>query len=106
MMNQVLITVTTLSWLGLLLACLLGGIAAIVIGRRGRRVNDHPICRACGFDVVGIAAGGSAARCPECGADLNGRRATRIGRRERSSALIVVGAVLLSLSLLLIGVGV
>ncbi len=29
------------------------GVVALVLGLRGRRIDDHPICRKCGFDLVG-----------------------------------------------------
>jgi hypothetical protein len=52
---------------------------------RGRRVNDHPICRKCGFDLFGKPA--DATRCSECGADLTRPRAVRVGRREKRRRL-------------------
>ncbi len=76
-------------------------------GLRGRRINDHPICRRCRFDLVGLGAAsametpatalvsgaaneraiGSESRstqshpdrCPECGTELTGN--TRRARR-------------------------
>ena len=38
------------------LAMLFGLLAALLIrrGKRGRIVNDHPICRACGFDLFNL----------------------------------------------------
>ena len=52
----------------------------LIRGRRGRRVNDHPICRKCGFDLFGLPPG--AATCSECGADLQRRRAILHGARR------------------------
>lgn len=55
---------------------------------RGRRINDHPICRKCRFDLVGLAPNGSHPdRCPECGTDLTSPSRSRFTRRKRSAAL-------------------
>ncbi len=53
---------------------------ALAIAVRGRRVDDHPICRKCGFDLIGKPE--SSAVCSECGTDLTGVRAVRVGRRS------------------------
>ncbi|MBX3318085.1 MAG: hypothetical protein KF902_14610 [Phycisphaeraceae bacterium] len=89
------------------LPLVIGGILLIRAGLKGRRINDHPICRRCRFDLVGLGALSHPAtpdtapesgatkekvigsesrstqshpdRCPECGTDLTGttRRARR-----------------------------
>jgi len=69
------------------------GAPAIVLGLRGRRIDDHPICRGCGFDLVGVWPGGK--NCPECGAGIADARARRVGNRRRSRRMVVGGAVLL-----------
>src|SRR5687767_13350874 len=66
------------------------------IGARGRRVDTHPICRRCEFDLFGLP--GTSARCPECGADLARRRATRIGHRRRIRLLLTLAIPLLLIS--------
>ena len=33
---------------------LVAGIVLTVRGLRGRRVDDHPHCRKCGFDLIGL----------------------------------------------------
>lgn len=71
--------------------------AAVGYGLRGRMVNDHPVCRGCGFDLFGKPAGSTL--CAECGADLTRPRATRRGRRERRSRLILTGTPVLALCL-------
>jgi hypothetical protein len=68
-----------------------------VWGWRGRVLNDHPTCRHCGFDLVGLQLGVDGERsgsCPECGADLAGRRAVRVGQRQRRPALVLLGGAL------------
>ena len=81
-------------WLALLPILLLAlGVAVLVRGLRGRRVDDHPICRKCGFDLVGRPAGSD--RCPECGADLTRTHAIRDGRHIRQRGLIATGSFLI-----------
>src|SRR4051794_21261686 len=71
---------------------------------RGKRVNDHPICRRCGFDVFGRPGGSNT--CSECGADLAGRDAIRVGRRERRRGLArVAGSGMFMSAVVLTGVG-
>ena len=77
------------------------GLLALVVGWRGRRVDDHPVCRRCGFDLFGRPAESTA--CPECGANLARRRAVRIGRRQRRRGLLACGAVLLLVSFVPLG---
>jgi hypothetical protein len=60
----------------------------LVVALRGRRVDDHPICRKCGFDLFGKPEGATV--CSECGADLTRQGAVRIGRREKRRRLIGV----------------
>ena len=78
-----------------LLGLLLASVAMLVAGLRGRRVDDHPVCRRCGFDLVGAPAGSTA--CPECGADVTRHGAVRAGNRVRRGGLIAGGAVLMLL---------
>lgn len=82
-----------LTWpAGLVLALvLLAGLLLVLAGRRGRLVNDHPICRACRFDLIGLEPG---ARCPECGADLAPPRAVIAGRRRRRPVVLAAGMLL------------
>ncbi|MBX3358694.1 MAG: hypothetical protein KF745_09720 [Phycisphaeraceae bacterium] len=68
------------------------GILCIVFGRRGYRINDHPICRQCAFDLQGIYP--PAITCPECGAGLKREGFIRIGARKRLVPLLVIGGVL------------
>jgi predicted RNA-binding Zn-ribbon protein involved in translation (DUF1610 family) len=81
-------------------ALLLSGVAAVLIslpllllGIRGRRVNEHPVCRACRFNLSGLAP--VALACPECGASLASPRAIRVGERRRIARLVLAAVVLL-----------
>ncbi|MBL8763605.1 MAG: hypothetical protein JNM07_04980 [Phycisphaerae bacterium] len=69
--------------------------------RRGRRADDHPVCRACRFDLVGVYPG--RATCPECGADLSAAHSVRVGNRVRRTRLAAFSLVMLLLSLTLVG---
>ncbi|MCC6679040.1 MAG: hypothetical protein IT436_18090 [Phycisphaerales bacterium] len=42
------------SWFILSLIIAAWGIALIGLGLRGRKIDDHPICRKCRFDLVGV----------------------------------------------------
>lgn len=59
---------------------------------RGRRIDIHHLCRKCDYDLTGRAVENSV--CSECGSDLGGRNAIRIGhrvRRRRLSAVALFG---------------
>lgn len=88
------------------IAAMLLGSGLMVFGLRGRRADDHPICRKCRFDLVGLYPGVGV--CPECGTrlqadatDASSRRsggAIRVGNRARRRTPIVAGAVTLLIS--------
>jgi hypothetical protein len=63
---------------------------------RGRRTDDHPLCRKCGFDLFGLPA--TSARCPECGRDVTVRRAVRVGHRRKRRLPLAMGLLLFSLA--------
>lgn len=88
--------------LPLLLGALLGlaGFWALSVGLRGRRIDDHPLCRNCGFDLTGRAAGSD--RCPECGSDVTRPTALRHGHRQRRGGLIAAGAIGLLLAMVFV----
>ena len=57
------------------------GVALVIRGLVGRRIDDHPICRKCRFDLVGLydpAQPTREIRCPECGAELQTPATTNI----------------------------
>lgn len=78
---------------GLIVAFGVIGSLLFIGGLRGRRVDDHPWCRQCRFDLFGSPSRSS--RCPECGANLDSRRAVRHGRRKRRPVVLSSGALLL-----------
>ena len=55
------------------------GVTLIGIGWHGRRINRHPMCARCGFDLFG-GRRWETRECPECGADVSGL-AVRVGHR-------------------------
>jgi hypothetical protein len=81
------------------LAALTVGAVLISIGRRGRAIDHHPICKQCGFDLFGLA---ELIKCPECGAELSART-IRLGHRRVRKVPLIVGLVLALPSLALIG---
>jgi hypothetical protein len=72
------------------------------IGFRGRPVDDHPICRNCGFDLHGSP---DRRACSECGAYLKFPRAIRVGHRVPRWRMIRWGTVLTLLPVLWLGAG-
>src|SRR6476646_10396854 len=92
----------TTAWVALV-ACTAFGFLLIYRGWRGRRIDSHPLCRKCGYDLVGQPADVGQCVCPECGADLARRRAVKMGHRARHRGQVVVGAALLAPCLLVFG---
>lgn len=72
------------------------GLALLAWGLRGRRLDDHPICRRCGYDLVGTE---EPAVCPECGARLRRRHRIRRGRRRSRPVAVTIGGTLLLVGL-------
>ncbi|MEM9882855.1 MAG: hypothetical protein AAF800_08055 [Planctomycetota bacterium] len=67
-------------------------VGVLVRGWRGVRIDDHPICRRCGYDLHGGAGG---VTCAECGGRLDAPRALRRGNRRRSGRTLLIGGLLL-----------
>jgi hypothetical protein len=70
------------------------GVLLLALGIRGRRVDERPACRGCGFDLGGLEQAG---RCPECGRELGGvagKKGIRLGRRRRSRTAMAAGVLL------------
>ena len=68
----------------------------VLYGLLGRRINKHPICRRCKFDLVGHMS--DIERCPECGCIIRGKRDVRIGMRKRRLILALLGTLLILLN--------
>lgn len=85
---------------GLVVLTLLG-IAWLIIraGRRGVLIDDHPLCRACGFDLVALPD--SSERCSECGADLTQPGKVIHGHTKPRAGLLVSGVAMLAVTLIL-----
>ena len=62
-------------------------VVLLVAGWRGKKIDDHPWCRKCRFDLVGCPE--TTESCPECGADLTSKRSFRIGQRRKRKAVLV-----------------
>ena len=86
--------------LALALVLLAAGIVVTVRAWRGRAVDDHPVCCACSYDLVGSLDGD---RCPECGADITAAGAMRQGNRKRHRSEIAAGLGLVLLSVCMFG---
>jgi hypothetical protein len=80
------------------LLLLVVGVVFLALGWRGRTIDNHPICRKCGFDLFGLDA---AVRCPECGNELSAR-AIRLGHRAVRRWPLGIGVVFLLPSLLIL----
>ncbi len=85
----------------ILMLCLLAGLVMLRVGLRGRRLNDHPVCAWCTFDLQGVYP--ESVTCPECGAGLKRDRAVRIGVRRRLPGLVLLGALLAAVPIAPIG---
>lgn len=81
---------------GLSLAALPLAIVIRVFARRGKRINDHPSCAKCGFDLFGKPPESTV--CSECGANLRPPRAIRTGQRQRYETLALLALLLALLS--------
>ena len=93
---MILATVLVLLLSAALLAAFLGGAVLCIGGLRGIRVDDHPLCRRCGYDLVGHAE--RPARCPECGSNTQAPLAVVLGNREVDRGRLLAGVSLIVLS--------
>jgi hypothetical protein len=83
--------------LAILIAIFIAGAIALRIGLRGRIIDDHPQCAACGFDLTGRLA--DTRNCGECGAFLGGFGSTVIGHRVYRNKWVGTGAGFLVMSI-------
>src|SRR5690348_885005 len=75
-------------------------VAAAVVYRslKGRRVDNHPLCRRCGFDLIGTFP--SSNICPECGRDVSSARSRRQGHRVRRHGLAIMSSLVFMFSVI------
>ena len=66
------------------------GLVTMVRGWLGPRLDDHPHCRKCHYDLTGLREG----RCPECGTSLDALDAVVRSRRVRRWRQMACGFVL------------
>ncbi len=69
------------------------GLLTLVFGLRGKRLDHHPVCRRCRYDLIGSPK--PRLQCSECGADLLSTRAIHIGNRRKRPTPIVIGTLLI-----------
>lgn len=84
-----------------LLGSVLLGLVLLLIGLRGKRLNAHPICALCRFDLEGTYP--QSITCPECGAGLRRRKGVRIGARRKRWITLSAGVLLILLPAGLLG---
>jgi hypothetical protein len=74
----------------MLVGIVLVGCSLISFGRRDRKIDDHPLCAKCRFDLTGRPP--HSHNCPECGSLLFGSDAIVVGHTRRRTGLILAGA--------------
>jgi hypothetical protein len=85
----------------LLLLAMVVGLVLVIVGIRGRRINDHPVCRQCHFDLQGIYP--EVVTCPECGSGLKREHGVRQGARSRMPILAAFGVLLILTPMIPVG---
>lgn len=78
------------------------GAVLLILGVRGRRIDDHPVCARCRFDLSGAPE--PRTTCPECGRDVSNPKGIKVGQRRRRPRMQVSGAAALAVSLLVWGI--
>ena len=78
------------------------GAVLLVLGLRGRLLDDHPVCAKCRFDLHGLDLERTTASCPECATRISDR-SPRTGNRKRQPPLILFGSLLLFVAAALLG---
>lgn len=79
----------------LLLIPLALGALLLTLGLHGRRINTHPTCRKCRYDLHQLR---NPTTCPECGRDLTRKRAIQLGARRRRRIPIALGTLICCLA--------
>src|SRR5436853_590542 len=73
------------------------GAGLLWVGWRGKRIDDHPICRKCGFDLFNKPAESKV--CPECGVTIVFNRGVVFGHKIRGMGRFAAGTVTLVIGL-------
>src|SRR3954470_8263507 len=76
------------------------GLALLGFGWYGQRIDKHPLCARCGFDLFG-GRRWETRECPECGTDVSGL-AVRVGHRRPRAGAVYGGLALFTPALLVI----
>ena len=84
--------VGTLIGVAIYLLIFLGGLRAFILGFRGRKIDNHPLCAMCRFDLTGLPDDQQA--CPECGTRLSPKTIVQ-GNRQRQKKRMLIGAVMM-----------
>lgn len=79
------------------------GLFLLLTALRGKRIDDHPWCRKCKFDLFGRSKDADNS-CPECGCDLSRPNAVRVGQRQKRRGMLAFGLVILLLGVAGLGV--
>ncbi len=87
-----------LLYAGISLLCSVVAFIAWRWAKRGRRIDLHPICRKCGYDMYGRDLD-ELPDCPECGTQIWSRKQLRLGNRKPNKVLstAALGVTLLAL---------
>lgn len=102
MPNEILFTIFSIAGI-LTPVALVAGLVLLLLGVRGRVTDDHPVCKACGFDLHGIGGvgdgGSTPVACPECGRNVSDPSRLRRGNRSRRPRFIATGTTMVAFSL-------
>ena len=77
------------------------GVYLLITGWRGRKLDDHPVCRKCRFDLFGLPT--DTTNCPECGQNIANPREVLPGNRQRSRLRVMTGLLLICFVCLSLG---
>ncbi|QQE10052.1 hypothetical protein JD969_11045 [Planctomycetota bacterium] len=90
-----------------ILILIAGGMLLLLVGLRGRRVDDHVLCGACGYDLSGCkvemndAEKRAGQQCPECGKWFTKKqREVKVGNHVKRTWMIWCGSVMVGCGLL------
>lgn len=74
----------------------------IFLGLRRKRIDDHPVCRKCRYDLTGTPE--PRRTCPECGRDISYPKAILIGNRRRRPVMLTLAAAMTMLPIVWIAI--